>query len=170
MLSSILSRSGLFGLPGYLKTIMSPRRISRCGRKGRRGPGPKTNLLTSRWSPTVMVFSIDAVGTLTAWTIKVMPNSAMITVTTADSKYSRKTVLGGPVSSASTADAGSWPLGFTEREPNAPVVSFGFFSVVVADSVIVDIVEVALRHGQVSRLLSVPSVRGPTARRRLPPP
>src|SRR6266852_5387588 len=107
MLSSILSRSGLFGLPGYLKTIMSPRRISRCGRKGRRGPGPKTNLLTSRWSPTVMVFSIDAVGTLTAW----------------------------------TSDSRSRPLGLTERELNAPVVSFGFFSVVVADSVIADIVE-----------------------------
>src|SRR6266852_956249 len=170
MLSSCWSRSLLFGLPGYLKTMMSPRRMSRWGRKGRIGPGPKINLLTSRWSPTVMVFSIEAVGTLTAWTIKVMPNSAMITVTTADSKYSRKTVLGGPLSAASTPDAGSWPLVFTEREQNATVVSFGFFSVVVADSVIVDIVEVALRRGQVSRLLSVPSVRGPTARRRLPPP
>src|SRR5216684_254674 len=155
MLSSCWSRSLLFGLPGYLKTMMSPRRISRCGRRGRCGPGPKINLLTSRWSPTVIVFSIDAVGTFTAWTIKVMPNNAMITVTTADSKYSRKTVFGGPASSASTSDAGSWPLGFTEREPSAPVVCFGFFCVVVADSVIADIVEVALRRGQVSRLLLV---------------
>src|SRR5437667_10557462 len=117
-----------------------------------------------------MVFSIEAVGTLTAWTIKVMPNNAMITVTTADSKYSRKTVFGGPAMSASTSDARSWPLGFTEREPKAPVVSFRFFSVVVADSVIADIVEVAQRRGQVSLLLSVPSVAGPPVRPRLPRP
>src|SRR5258707_15853439 len=117
-----------------------------------------------------MVFSIEAVGTLTAWTINVIPNNAMITVTTADSKYSRKTVFGGPVTSVSTSEVASWPLELTEREPKAPVVSFGFFSVVVADSVIADIVEVALRHGQVSLLLSVPSVRGPIVRRRLPRP
>src|SRR5712692_1895633 len=115
-----------------------------------------------------MVFSIDAFGTLTAWTINVIPNNAMITVTTADSKYSRKTVFGGPAGSTSTSDSRSRPLGLTEREPNAPVVSFGFFSVVVADSVIADIVEVALRRGQVSLLLSVPSVRGPIAPRRFP--
>src|SRR5713226_2302040 len=148
MLSSILSRSGLKGLPGYLNTMMSPRRMSRCGRKGRRGPGPKTNLLTSRWSPTVIVFSIDAVGTLTAWTINVIPNKAMIMVTTADSKYSRKTVFGGPAGSASTSRPRSRPFGLTEREPNAPAVSFGFLSVVVADSVIADIVEAGRRRGQ----------------------
>ena len=54
------------------------------------------NLLTRRWSPIVIVFCIEPVGTLTAWTMKVMPNRAMITVTTADSKYSRQTDFGGP--------------------------------------------------------------------------
>jgi len=44
----------------------------------------------------VIVFCIDPVGTFTACTMKVIPNNAMITVTTADSKYSRQTVLGGP--------------------------------------------------------------------------
>ena len=39
---------------------------------------------------------IEPVGTFTACTMKVMPNSAMITVTTADSKYSRQTLFGGP--------------------------------------------------------------------------
>jgi hypothetical protein len=54
------------------------------------------NLLTSRWSPIVIVFCIEPVGTLTACTMKVIPNNAMITVTTADSKYSRQTDFGGP--------------------------------------------------------------------------
>src|SRR6185369_1974786 len=95
-LSGRSSRFGSNGLPGYLKTMMSPRRISLCGRKGSDSPGAKMNLLTSRWSPIVMVFCIEPVGTLTACTMKVMPNNAMMTVTTADSKYSRQTVFGGP--------------------------------------------------------------------------
>ena len=45
----------------------------------------------------VIVFCIDPVGTLTACTTKVIPNRAMITVTTADSKYSRQTDFGGPL-------------------------------------------------------------------------
>ena len=44
----------------------------------------------------VIVFCIEPVGTLTACTMKVIPKSAMMTVTTADSKYSRQMVLGGP--------------------------------------------------------------------------
>src|ERR1700687_3234992 len=38
--------------------------------------------------------------------MKVIPNSAMITVTTADSKYSRQTDFGGPLGLVST---GGWP-------------------------------------------------------------
>ena len=45
----------------------------------------------------VIVFCIEPVGTFTACTMKVIPNSAMMTVTTADSKYSRQTVFGGPL-------------------------------------------------------------------------
>jgi hypothetical protein len=41
-----LSRS-----PGYLKTMMSPRRISRLGRKNGVEPGAKMNLLMRKWSP-----------------------------------------------------------------------------------------------------------------------
>ena len=44
----------------------------------------------------MIVFCIEPVGTFTACTMKVIPNNAMITVTTADSKYSRQTVFGGP--------------------------------------------------------------------------
>jgi hypothetical protein len=44
----------------------------------------------------MIVFCIEPVGTFTACTMKVMPNSAMTTVTTADSKYSRQTDFGGP--------------------------------------------------------------------------
>src|SRR5881397_62537 len=76
--------------------MMSPRRISRWGRKGNDMPGAKINLLTRRWSPIVIVFCIEPVGTFTACTMNVMPNRAMMTVTTADSKYSRHTVFGGP--------------------------------------------------------------------------
>src|SRR5438128_7987625 len=141
MLSSCLSRSGLKGLPGYLKTIMSERLISRCGRSRKVGPGAKINLLTSRWSPTVMVFSIEAVGTFTAWTIKVIPNKAMITVTTADSKYSRMTVLGGPSGSASTSTSRSRPLGLTDRAVKGAGFSEVFFSVVVTGSLIRFIVD-----------------------------
>src|SRR6266576_1587243 len=66
-----------------------------------------------------MVFSIEAVGTFTACTMKVIPNKAIITVTTADSKYSRMTVLGGPTGSASTSISRSRPLGRTDRAPKA---------------------------------------------------
>ncbi|MNC99398.1 hypothetical protein D3C83_176820 [compost metagenome] len=48
----------------------------------------------------VIVFCIDPVGTFTACTMKVMPNKAITTVTTADSKYSRQTVFGGPCTGA----------------------------------------------------------------------
>src|SRR6266571_2029828 len=80
-----------------------------------------------------------------------MPNKAMITVTTADSKYSRKTVLGGPIGSASTLDSRLRPLGSTDRDPNAVIVSLDLFSVVVADSVIADIVEARKYRGQAAR-------------------
>src|SRR5215216_276057 len=78
---------------------MSPRLIGREGTSHRStgtsklSCGPNMNLLTSRWSWTQMVFFIDPVGTLTAWTIKVIPKSAIIKVTTADSKYSRATLF-----------------------------------------------------------------------------
>src|SRR6185437_8470880 len=90
--------------------MISPRLISRCGKNGSDFPGAKMNLLTSRWSPIVMVFCIEPVGTFTAWTMKVMPNSAMMTVTTADSKYSRQTVLGGPCGFTDGTGCLSWPL------------------------------------------------------------
>src|SRR5581483_11815126 len=95
-------------------------------------------------SPTVIVFSIDAVGTLTAWTTNVMPNKAMITVTTADSKYSRITVFGGPEASVSFSSftSRSRPFGFTERAANTSGLSAIFFSVVTG-SFITAIVEVA---------------------------
>src|SRR5215207_2698359 len=54
------------------------------------------NLLTSRWSPMLIVFCIDPVGTFTACTTNVMPKSAITAVTTRDSKYSRRTLCGGP--------------------------------------------------------------------------
>src|SRR2546423_12615526 len=128
--------------------MMSPRRISRCGSNGKRGPGAKMNLLTSKWSPTTMVFCIEPVGTLTAWTMNVIPNKAMMTVTTADSKYSRMTLLGGPVGSASTLASRSRPLDRTDREVNALGFSVVFSSVAMAGSFIADIVEVGKLRGQ----------------------
>src|SRR5215207_2601780 len=101
--------------PGYLKTMMSPRRISRCGRKGNDSPGAKMNLLTSKWSPIVIVFCIDPVGTFTACTMKVIPKSAMITVTTADSKYSRQTDFGGPSGFTGGNGCLSWPFRLKNR-------------------------------------------------------
>src|SRR5882672_4693325 len=95
-----------------------------------------------------MVFCIEPVGTLTAWTMNVIPNKAMITVTTADSKYSRITLRGGPIGSASTFASRSRPLGLTEREVNASGFSVVFSSVAMADSFIADIVEVGKRRGQ----------------------
>src|SRR5438876_6815793 len=95
-----------------------------------------------------MVFCIEPVGTLTAWTMNVIPNKAMMTVTTADSKYSRMTLLGGPVGSASTLASRSRPLDRTDREVNALGFSVVFSSVAMAGSFIADIVEVGERRGQ----------------------
>src|SRR5258706_3457931 len=95
-----------------------------------------------------MVFCIEPVGTLTACTINVIPNKAMITVTTADSKYSRMTLRGGPMGSASTCASRSRPFDLTERGVNALGSAVVFSSVVMADSFIADIVEVAKRRGQ----------------------
>src|SRR5215469_710283 len=53
-----------------------------------------------------MVFFIDPVGTLTACTMKVIPNRAITKVTTADSKYSRATLfLNGAVTSVLRSEA-----------------------------------------------------------------
>src|SRR5688572_17147850 len=81
------------------------------------------NLLTKRWSPIVIVFCIDPVGTLTACTMKVMPNSAMITVTTADSKYSRGHDFGGPLGLTGGTFCSSWPLRLKIRENEKRLVS-----------------------------------------------
>src|SRR4029450_6958287 len=83
------------GSSGYLKTTMSPRRMSRIGRTARSAPaaGPKTNLLTSRGSPISRLFSIDPVGILKACTAQVRTNNARITAITIDSKYSRRTLF-----------------------------------------------------------------------------
>ena len=74
----------------------------------------------------VIVFCIDPVGTFTACTIKVMPNKAMMTVTTADSKYSRKTDFGGPLGFVSVSATRDWPFRLNSRETEN-----GFFSVLV---------------------------------------
>src|SRR5438128_10898220 len=85
-----------------------------------------------------------------------MPNKAMITVTTADSKYSRTTVLGGPVGSVLTFDSRSRPLGLAERGLKTVAFSVVFFSVVIADSFIADIVDAGPRCGQaMPRLLLI---------------
>src|SRR2546421_917270 len=88
-----------------------------------------------------MVFSIEAVGTFTACTMKVIPNKAMMTVTTADSKYSRMTVFGGPRGSASTSTSRSRPLGRTDRAVKVSVFSEVLFSAVVTGSLIGFIVD-----------------------------
>src|SRR6267154_1867294 len=49
---------------------------------------PKINLFTSKWSPISSVLSIDADGILKACTMKLVPKSARITVTSSDSRYS----------------------------------------------------------------------------------
>src|SRR5712692_899464 len=74
--------------------MMSPLRISRYGRnRSYQEPRPpKMNLFTSRWSPTSSVCSMDCEGILKAWTTKLVPNSARITVTRRDSAYSRSVV------------------------------------------------------------------------------
>jgi hypothetical protein len=51
--------------------------------------GENTNLFTSRWSPTSRFGSIEPVGILNACTTNVRMNSARMTATTIDSKYSR---------------------------------------------------------------------------------
>src|SRR2546428_5337057 len=91
---------------------------------------------------------MDAVGTLTACTMNVIPNKAMMTVTIADSKYSRMTLRGGPNGSASTFTSRSRPLDRTDREVNALGFSVGFSSVAMAGSFIADIVEVGKLRGQ----------------------
>src|SRR5712672_244072 len=50
------------------------------------------NLFTSKWSPISRVPSIEADGILKAWTTKLVPKSARITVTKRDSRYSEKVV------------------------------------------------------------------------------
>jgi len=60
-----------------------------------------------------------------------MPNSAMITVTTADSKYSRQTDFGGPFGFVSTCGAGSWPL-----RPKSREIEKGLGSVFVSEVVV----------------------------------
>src|SRR5882724_9849714 len=110
---------------------MSPRLISRWGRNGNVAPGAKINLFTKRWSPIVIVFCMDPVGTFTAWTMKVMPNRAMITVTTADAKYARQTDLGGPFGFVSGAGEERWPLRLKMREKVD-----GFGSTFVSDTMV----------------------------------
>lgn len=64
----------------------------------------------------MIVFCIDPVGTFTAWTMNVMPNKAMITVTTADSKYSRQTDFGGPFGFVSGCGVRACPFRLKSRE------------------------------------------------------
>jgi len=59
---------------------------------------------------------MDPVGTFTACTMKVMPKRAMITVTTADSKYSRETDFDGPFGFVSGSGVPPWPLRLKIRE------------------------------------------------------
>src|SRR4026207_707051 len=63
----------------------------------------------------MIVFCIEPVGTFTACTMKVMPNNAMTTVTTADSKYSRQTDFGGPFGLVSGTGCFSWPFRLKKR-------------------------------------------------------
>src|ERR1051326_383522 len=74
-----------------------------------------------------------------------MPNNAMITATTAESKYWRITFVGGPSGSASTGASRSRPLGLTGRAPKTAGLSL---SVVIADSLIEDIVDAGHDGGQ----------------------
>jgi hypothetical protein len=61
--------------------------------------------------------------------MKVMPNNAITTVITPDSKYSRTTLFGGPLTGADGGGFFSWPLRFNSREKTE-----GFVSVSVAVS------------------------------------
>src|SRR6185369_22456 len=88
----------------------------------------------------VIVFCIDPVGTFTACTMNVMPNRAMTTVTTADSKYSRQTVFGGPCTGAGAGGVFlSWPLRLMRREKEK-----GLASVVVSVSPLLTLLVVGL--------------------------
>jgi hypothetical protein len=60
-----------------------------------------------------------------------MPNSAMTTVTTADSKYSRQTDFGGPLGFVSGGGVRSWPL-----RPNNREMEKGFGSALVSEVVV----------------------------------
>src|SRR5436190_10568852 len=106
---------------------------------------------------------MEAVGTFTACTMKVIPNSAMITVTTADSKYSRMIVLGGPAGSASTFRSRSRPFDRTGRALNVSAFSVVVF---IAGSLIDFIVDWRA-HAVKQRPRLFPSV---SARRAQPPP
>jgi hypothetical protein len=75
---------------------------------------------------------MEPVGTFTACTMKVMPNSAMITVTTADSKYSRQTDFGGPFGFVSRTVGPSCPLRLKTRE-KVDVFGSAFVSETVVD-------------------------------------
>src|SRR5215207_9085734 len=87
------------------------------------------NLLTSRWSPMLIVFCIDPVGTFTACTTNVMPKSAITAVTTRDSKYSRRTLCGGPgfrcASGRTPAPAPSPSRPVARTRPRPPSASAG---------------------------------------------
>src|SRR5436190_2256115 len=89
--------------------------------------------------------------------MKVMPNKAMMTVTTADSKYSRMTVLRGPVSFSSFSIFGSSsrPFGRTERGVKTSGFSAVPGSVVVTGSFINDILEGCSAHCLVCALVVV---------------
>src|SRR6185503_555214 len=89
----------------------------------------------------VIVFCIDPVGTFTACTMKVMPNSAMMTVTTADSKYSRHTDFGGPCGFTGVCTCLSWPLRLKNRD-NVEGFASVLSGVVVADLVVVRLVAI----------------------------
>src|ERR1700730_7187609 len=94
--------------------MMSPRSSGRYGSSfSYHAPRPpKMNLLTSKWSPTSSVPSIDADGILNACTIKVVPNRARITVTSRDSMYSEN-VASSPCRAAFVArssGAASWVM------------------------------------------------------------
>src|SRR5437867_3618271 len=97
-----------------------------------------------------------------------MPKSAMMTVTTADSKYSRIIVFGGP-GSLSIFVCRPRPFGLTEREVKTLAFSRVVSSVETVLSIIADIVEVAQHYGQaeeivITRFAFVP---GQLVRRRL---
>src|SRR6266581_8610733 len=79
--------------------------------------------------------------------MKVMPKSAMMTVTTADSKYSRIIVFGGP-GSASTFVCRPRPFGLTDREVNTLAFSRVVSSVETVLSIIANIVEAAQHYRQ----------------------